>query len=278
MPQVITPDNVRSIAGIRILTPSQVSVTQGACIAIYGPGGSGKTTLCGMACKAKYGGKTLVLDAEGGSHVLKHLEPDIEVAPLVSWSDHQAFRKHVNSDPKGFVQEYPNLMLDNLSEIQDLNLRGIVGGDGVPTDIRDWGKSTAQMLDAVRFWRNISIKHGLNVFIVLWDSPEKDKDGNTVARRVNLTSKLATKFPGIVNLVGYLRVQSAQTGLRHLSFRPGESTDAKFRIAPSEQSAKVPLDLYYTLVDNPMDDILRVLRGGESWPEGKYLRPKPGQS
>lgn len=271
---IITPENIRTIAGINIVTPTQVAQEHGLCMGIYGPGGGGKTTVCGLSCLSEYSGKTLVVDAEGGSHVLSHLEPNIETAAVTKWSEIDKLRLYIKNRPEEFTEEYGGILWDNMSEMQDMNLDDITGGTKRP-EIQHFGRSTADLLTLVRDMRKVSITHGLNVFFVLWDTKSVDEESNLNRQGVLLTNKLASKFPGIVNMVGLLRVKANPPGLRHLSFQPSEKTDAKFRVAPKDTlSSSIPLDIYYTMQQNPMADILATVRGGVPFPADKYSLKK----
>lgn len=245
------------------LRPATIPPASGMCIAIYGAPGTGKTTLAAQAALSDLGKPVLVIDAEGGSRAIAHMK-DVYIADVKTWQE----VVDVSNTVANTKNEFKTVVLDNMSEFQQMNLKRIVG-NGLP-QIQHYGQNTNEMLGFVRLWRDIARDSGLNVIFIAWESPEKDESTGIIKRDLGFTPSLAKQFPGIIDLVGYLTVDNS--GTRILSFAPSTRTAAKFRRSQSEVAMQIPLTLYYGLNENPLVDLLNTLKGQLDWPTGKYLK------
>lgn len=257
---------MKTFAGLNVRQATE-ETPAGISIAIYGAPGVGKTTLAAQASLSEYGGRTLFLDAEGGTRSISHLS-NVDVIDIVDWNTFGKVTTEL-ANPNAPC-EWGTIVLDNMSEFQAVNLRHIV--DKRMPEIRDWGQTTSDMLYVTRLYRDLARKRGFNVFYIVWEAPEKDETG-IIKRDVGFTPSLARQFPGILDIVGYLTVDN--NGIRVLSFAPSVRTAAKFRRSRKEQAMKIPLTLYYGVDDTPMVDLLNTLKGDLPWPDGKYLLKKP---
>jgi phage nucleotide-binding protein len=248
------------------LRPATTPPASGMCIAIYGVPGVGKTTLAAQAALSNLGKPVLVIDAEGGSRAIAHMQ-DVYIADVKTWKE----VVDVSNTVANTKNDFKTVVLDNMSEFQQIHMRSIVTGNNMP-EIRDWGRNSNEMLGFTRLWRDISRDQGLNVIFIAWEAPELDESSGAkiIKRDLGFTPSLARQFPGIIDLVGHLTVDNQ--GTRILNFSPSNRTAAKFRRSQNEAAAKIPLTLYFGLNEYPLVDILNTLKGGLDWPQGKYLK------
>src|SRR4051794_12492835 len=83
-PVVLTPENAgeffRRFGGIKVEPVDKIK--SGFKMGIYGPGGSGKTTLAGTACDSEYGRPMLHLNARGNPHVIASRGSQVDSVPI----------------------------------------------------------------------------------------------------------------------------------------------------------------------------------------------------
>lgn len=258
--------NVETLGRFK-LRPATTPPASGMCIALYGAAGVGKTTLAAQAALSPLGSPVLIIDAEGGSRAVAHMQ-NVYVADVKSWKEITEVSNEVAKQA-----QFKTIVLDNMSEFQQINLKGIVG-NGMP-QIQHYGQNTNEMLNFSRLWRDISRDTGVNVIFIAWESPEKDESTGIIKRDLGFTPSLAKQFPGIIDIVGYLTVN--QKGLRVLNFAPSVRNAAKFRRSQTEVAMQIPLQLTYGLNEYPMVDLLNTLKGGETWPTGRYVKSSDTQ-
>lgn len=255
--------------GIKAHAVNEASDTMSFCSVLYGSAGSGKTPLACMLAESPYGGPLALIDAEGGFKSVNHL-PNVDRIPITEFSDIDKIYKEFLIDCP-----YRSVVLDNLSEIlnRDINdiaesLPGNQANDGRAPYIR----ATNDVTVMIRKWRDLSELRNINVVFVAWDTTIKNEVDGSLRHKVQFNPKLAEKIPGMVDVVGYLTPENDLAGTRKLSFSASKFTDAKFRRSPVSVWASIPNEIYFTLGQNPMVDILATIRGGEPFPEGKYTK------
>lgn len=264
---VWTPDT--TFAGLPVRKSNDM-VRKGSTICIYGPPGSGKTLLASGAADSEMHSPVLFADAEGGSSVFSH-RSDIDVITVRQWS---VLRKIIDALKND--SPYRTLVLDNMSEIQQLNITSIAG-QGNDIQIQHWNKSTADILNMTRTLLDHSINKGLNVIFLAWEDREKDSVSNMIRTGIGFTPSLANKFPGIIDIVGYLSVMNnAPHYSRLLSFAPSPKTDAKFRRSSNDLARSIPLQVVYGEDNLPMADLLDCLKGTKKFPAARYQPPQRG--
>jgi hypothetical protein len=156
-----------------------------------------------------------------------------------------------------------------MSEYQALCLKEILGSELIP-EIRDWNKNTQEMLAVTRMYREIARRKSINVIYIAWETPEKDDVEGVYRRDVGFTPSLARQFPGIVDIIGFMTVNTNNS--RQISFQASPKTAAKFRRSKIENAVKIPNVIKFGEDDYPLVDLLAVLRGNENWPDKKYER------
>lgn len=258
---------IRTFAGQSVYAAKDVVGAWGTCMAIYGPGGVGKTTLVGRAAGKPHIGKLLVLDAEGGSRVISHL-PNIEVMAIDKWDQILAAGNALYEEE----HDFGSVMLDNMSEYGSLAMNKIIKPGNIP-EIQHWGKMTAEMLAVTRSFRDLTRLRGINVFYIAWDTSEIDEETKVRKRRVNFNPALQDRFPGIVDIVGYLScLDNPPTYTRVLNFSENPRLDSKFRRNEGEAAMQIP-----KLIANPdLATIVATLKGGEPFDASKHALPTKG--
>lgn len=269
-PRILTPNNVESFAGLRIV-PSREIVNNGLFLALYGQGGSGKTTTAAMLTKSQHAGRALLLDAEAGASAIAHLDT-VDVAPITKWTEITKLRSELERVSHRDELPYWTYIIDNMTEIQAMHIAE-VAGIGNEVQIQHYGKVMADILRELRAWRELTRRLGVHVIICLWEERDKDEETTRWTRRVYLTNKLAQAFPGVMNLVGHILPVRNAPDLRKISFLPGENVDAKFRVAPTERAATLPKEIYYAADKPVLADMLDTIRGDHEWPASKYPAP-----
>lgn len=252
-----------SFGGVEIVPISQAE-SIGTCMAIYGGGGVGKTTIIGKV--AEHYGPLLYIDAEGGGVSIRHL-PNVHLAQVNRWSQIENLRRQCERDSTPFRA----IALDNMSEMQNLCLTSIV--TDMKPQIQHWGECTAKMLKLTRDFREISRTQGVHVFFIAWESPETTESGVVIKRGVGFTPSLARQFPGIVNFVGHMSAVDGHPTVRKLSFTVSSKTDAKFRVSPGDTAAKIPLELFIPEDSNVLADFIGSAFHSKPFPRQRYEAP-----
>lgn len=271
---VMTPDNVNTFAGLRVV-PARELTHDAICILIYSQGGVGKTTLAGMFSDYEPAQDVLIVDGEGGATAIANKD-HIDVVQAGKWSDIDGVLKKFEQQATE-SKKYKTLVFDNLSEYQTINLATITNPAG-SVGIQDWGRNTANMLSFTRRVRDLARFHGINVVMLAWSDSGEDQVSGKIRHGVALTNKLAARLPGIVNMVGYLTIEdNPPYYTRKLSFAASPRTDAKFRRASGDAASPIPLELWYGLHQNPIVDMMRTFYEGVPFPVSKYVKPKGRQ-
>lgn len=239
----------------------------GISIAIYGKPGVGKTTLAAQASLCAEGGRTLILDAEGGARSISHLD-NVDIIDITSWQQLAQISNEL-MNPNVSIP-WGTIILDNMSEYQAIGINALAGREN--PQLQMYLKNTNEMLYLTRAYRDMARKRGVNVFFIAWESPEKDEFTGITKHDMGFTPSLARQFPGIIDIVIFLTSENDPPQFtRVISFAPAPNTAAKFRRSRAEVAKDIPLVLYYTQDETPMVDLLATLKGGKAWPTGKYV-------
>lgn len=170
---------------------------------LYAPPGMGKTST------VKYlPGKTLVIDVDRTSHVLKG-NPNIEIMYADNkdtWNWWTAFCKHADTNLKG---KYDNIVIDNISELERcmLSSLGAVGkNNGVPSQ-GDYQYMQFRVVNSFRWFKSIAKR---TVFLA-WEmndlfTTSEGQQFNRALPQVNL--KILNNVLGLCHVVGRLMINS----------------------------------------------------------------------
>lgn len=180
---------------------------------IYGPLGSGKTTLIGKICRA-IGGRTLDVTSDSAWTVLTDVD-GLEI-DRIAFKSSLAKGKNTSwgmieeiFDTYGDAQIYQNLMLDPFSTMNDLGrlhwTRAVEMNDQRHRMISSWSHFNV-VVDT--FTESIIPRMNdskLNVFFVCHDRepPDKEKDAGKGQMRPNLPAATFNKLGQECNLLGY---------------------------------------------------------------------------
>lgn len=251
-----------SYKGLNIVMANELP-PWGISVVWYGAPGVGKTTVAVLgAADSEYGRPVLMVDAEGGARAVTHRK-DVAVLKLRTIKELVDLLDVARRDSSF---PYKTIVLDNLSEIQAISMRSIVGA-GLPSQA-DWNVNTNRMLGLVRAFRDVSAERGINTFFVAWDKKDEDQQTQLVRRELAFNPALAGQIPGIVDMVGFLSMGVGEQ--RILTFAPSTKNQAKFRRDLSEAAQQIPLTMAYKPFDPILLDILATLKGGKPFPAQKY--------
>lgn len=273
---VMTPNNISDFAGLKI---SKATAPRSIFLAIYGTGGSGKTTLGAEVVNGleEDGNPTLLVDIDRSSSSVIHLQDrGLNILPIETWND---ALKILTAFKRGDTP-FKAIMWDNISELLALCIRHYAPS-GMPEGsaaIQTWGKINAAMMEFVRDMRTYCSRDGIHLIMVLWEEREKDKLTEIVRNKVLLNPAFAAAFPGMATMVGRLSVPGGEATnyVRLLDFAPDERFDTKFRVAPTEAAADIPLKLYVKQGSNFIVDFVNTVKYGKEFPKNKYTKPTRG--
>lgn len=134
------------------------ALANGLKVILYGPSGFGKTTMCGSLP-----GKTLILNAENGTLVLKDLDnaDDIDVVDVKTIEDIQAI--YIALLNKTIV--YDNIVLDSLTEIGETMFANL--NATMDEKSKEFGglyvEFKAKMIEMIKAFRDLK---GMNVVLI----------------------------------------------------------------------------------------------------------------
>lgn len=261
MTSVITPGE---FAGLQIRKPNEMAhgTDAGYFFTLYGQGGSGKTT---VAAEVYELGKTLLMDAEGGSEAVSHIkDPNLDIVEVFEYKQFNAMSQQLFSGQ----HDYKNVIVDNLVEVINLDLRQITGSGTKSPELQEWGTMTREILFKTRQYRDLARLQGVNVFFLAWDADEKD-DRGILKKDLAFTPALRKEYPGVVTIIAHIRVLDDPTK-RMLDFAPGPRTVSKFRRSADSAATKIPFQITYGLNNLPIVDVIRTMRGEQEWPSTRY--------
>lgn len=265
---------------------------RGMALALFAPGGIGKTTAAATIVESEFGGPALYLNARGNPHVISsygiiptEFEPTltrqlptryIEQIDVPKFKTQEDIRQDIIKEGAAFP--FKTVILDNVSEIFYRRLGELYGPIGDVT----WDKHSAttnDMLQLVRNWMDLCEGPPyINVIFIFQETPEKRTiAGQTVESRseIGFNKALQSQLPTIVNFLGRLYIAGGPPEYaRVVDFTPIETIhQAKFQIDPQDEYAsQIPMIQY-----NPhLGHLLDTIRYHKPWPV--ELHAKPGKT
>lgn len=241
---------------------------QGVFIMIYGPPGVAKTTNIGKVVLSKYGSPAYLADMESGAESIRSME-GIHIPPegkeINTWTRLVELIDWFEQAPSSEII-HKSLLLDNMSE--SLGLWQDTHVPNGPLQIQHWGEYYREVVRLTRKLRNISRKKKVNILMTAWENPRENDSGQVYKHDIDFNPALARRFPGLIDIVGYLTVVSGGNGTkRELSFQAHPRTAAKFRRSIAYSNVmEIPDVLKFGLDDAPIADLINTLQGGEKFP------------
>lgn len=247
--------------GIEIRKTSEL-LNQGLCMMLYGPPGSGKTTIAATARGAKTGGRVIIGDAESGAKVLAGI-PELDWFNIDSWSKMLKFVANIK-----VKCPWNTIVFDNMSEIADLYMHLI---NRTLPGFKDYYQHTHGITNFIREMRTFASNTGVNIIFVAWDEPEKEESSGIIVKKLAFTPKLSARLPGFIDIIGYVSVEPDGV-TRRISFAPSLKLVSKFRRSNIESAQQIPLEIYIKDInDLVMADIIDSIKG-LPWPKNKYVK------
>lgn len=158
---------------------------------IYGAAGCGKTSFAGTAKKA------IFASAEGGLLSIAEKSPDfVEVKTLKDLSDLYSFLLHEN-------HEFETVVIDSITEINEIIKLEIEKRLGRPMQLQDWGELSKKIRDLFRKFRDLP----MNVILIAQEMYLTDED--KIKKIVpSMNGKAATEIAYFMDIVAYMHVES----------------------------------------------------------------------
>ncbi len=249
----LTPENTAQIAkdlsrkrygGLNIKPVS--TLDSGLVMAIFAPGGVGKTTLAASITDSVHGSPALFLNCIGNPHVVSSYSDKIDVAEITSFNDIEKVRSDLDKDPKC---QYKTLVYDTVTAMIGLRLRELYGA---VADV-DWTKHSATTADILQMVLNAVLMsvgpHKMNIIFTFQEVTEERTINGVKGFRSEIAANKAvqSQFPGIVPFLGRLYIdQDTRPFNRMLDFTPVEKLhQAKIQRDPNHPTAgTIPMQIY----------------------------------
>lgn len=203
MTEILTPT---SFAGLRVEKPQEQMPYIN--VLVYGKSSIGKTTLAGSADAVPSMRKVLLIDCEAGSLSLRKTGYLADVLKPTSWEG----IVDIYHALKAGGHPYQTVILDSLTEIQELNMRSIMTAmkedpDNAERDpdvpgMYEWNKSSKQMKRLIRLFRDLP----MNVIFTALMKEDKDTKTGITMRLPDLPGKLSHQVAALFDIVLYYTI------------------------------------------------------------------------
>lgn len=268
-------------AGLAVHQPTAIQQHRGTCISLSGAGGVGKTTLAHEVINSPIIERVLFVDIEGGAHVLDDEEytrqgylpeegPKLGIVQPTNWMELERIMQALVRDPAPF-----NCAIwDNMSEALEMAKASKAFYANEADQLGKWNTITNMMVELFRQGRDMARARRFVTIYCMWDTTEhEDEMGVKFKHRgLHFNPKLAEKFMGIVDLVGWLETPNkpAKPYPPILHFDKDPLWPTKMRVSPRTRSLSNIPDVHY----NPsLADIIDTLMDGKPFPTAKHASP-----
>lgn len=262
-----------------LISLTDIGAKKGSAIAVYGAPGVGKTPACCAVSETEYGNPTTILDVEGGIDSVLHFT-NVSAVPMPAegkwdWESIKTVVEWYEEADESEITEKA-LVIDNMSEIAEICLLyhthdpKQVGGARTGPEIQHYKRCTIDMRWLTRTLRDIAYSKGVNVFMVCWESPEKDEATGILKRDVCFSPAFAREFPGLLDIVAWITVDGK--GKRSMQLANTNRCAARFRRSKFANSMQIPDKFEFSIDTAPLADIIATTRGGKVWPAEKYKK------
>lgn len=270
-----------TFAGLPVKQPSEIAQHRGICLSLSGPGGVGKTTLSATVINSILARRALFVDIESGGHVLDDEStsdtykpeegPYLGLVEAKSWQDLENIMNQLVRNPGPFHCA----IWDNMSEALELCKAKYNFYSNVADQLSKWNTITNDMVELFRKGRDMARNRQFVTIYCMWDTNESEDEMGTKFkhRGLHFNPKLAEKFTGIVDWIGWLETpdppMSPYPPILHFDKSPMYPT--KYRISPRTKAMRNVPEIIY----NPdLGDIVDTVIGGKPWPTDKHKSPK----
>jgi hypothetical protein len=258
----------RLVGGLPVRSATEVRMNKGRNVTIMARSGVGKTTLVQTALESRFCRPLLHIDIDGSSHVLDD-DPDLDIVQATTWPAFKKVYDEVKRDYKKEGYPYKAISVDNMTELayQNLQIAKARGYKDVRQAYRD---VTDDIQDIAHTLRDMTVNTTLVVIMHVWIEKQIDPEENTNNYMVQFSPALQKSFPGIVDIIGHLTMESDKpTFTRKLSFIPLRS-DAKLRRSRSnEVEMRIPTEMW-----NPsLGAMFDTLMGSDEFNASQFAKP-----
>lgn len=202
---------------------------------VYGPPGSGKTTLGGSAALRV---KTLIISAESGLLSLQNLKdesgntPDIDYTQIKSFADMEAAFHFLKNEK----HSYQAVVIDSLTEIQRACRDAILEtAKKDAMEIRDWGQLANKIERMVRAFRDLP----MHLIVTALEDAETDKLTGEVKIWPALQGSVQKQLPAYFDLVLYAHSKEVGEGVDRKTVH-GVLTQNSGKYVAKDRSGKLP--------------------------------------
>ncbi len=243
-------------------------------IAVYGRSGTGKTTFAGTAPKP-----LLILDVNDRGTISVKGQPETYVLSIEKWEDFEEAYWYLKSGNHNFQ----SVVIDTLTQLQDLAIRQVVGNESSDTVIsrRAWGTVSALMKTWVLNFRDLPL---CKIFIcqdriTTTSDDENDTDPEMIAPEVGpaLSPSVARTLNAAVDVIGqtFIRERLTTVKTKKGGEKPKVVVEYCMRIGPHARyltkirRAKPGTKLPPIVGDPTFDKILKLVKGEGDFNDGE---------
>lgn len=218
-PAAPAPFDLSSLAGVTIEPPRHASDTFS--MLLYGKPKVGKTLLAGTAADVEALSPILVLAAEDGSAVLAHAYPEVDIINVPDWKTAAAV---IGKVAEG-VTKYKTIVIDTLSELQNLMIAHITKDGTQAMRIQDWGTIAENTANLTKLLHRSKVN---SILITHADRVKDDESGKVLISPVMKGKASLGEIPKIVDIIAYYAIaqNEQKESVRVLQLEATDKVDA----------------------------------------------------